>query len=327
MGWSSARRGIAYALEPLTLSVRAFRTTAAIPPLALIEAPDPEPLPNEVLVRVSAFSLNRGEVLDLAEARRGAPVGWDFAGVVERGARDGSGAPFGARVVGIVRSGAWAELVAAPTSQVAIVPQGVRDTEAAALPTAGLTALRALELAGSLLARRVLITGATGGVGQYAVQLATLGGATVTALVRDVEATGDLLRGLGAVDVVADVSGCFDVVVDAVGGTTFATAIEHVCPRGVVVNLATGSADEVVSFRARRFDRSAGARIYTFNLLDEVGWPATSADLTRLADLLEQRKLVAPIGLEVSWQEIDRAIEALLSRSVAGKVVLRVADH
>jgi NADPH:quinone reductase-like Zn-dependent oxidoreductase len=306
--------------------MRAVRTTAAVPPVALVEGPDPDPLPNEVLVGVRTFSLNRGEVLDLVEARKGAPVGWDFAGVVVRAAEDESGPAVGARVAGIVRRGAWAELVAAPTSQVATVPDNVRDAEAATLPTAGLTALRALELAGSLLARRVLITGASGGVGQYAVQLATLGGATVTALVRDVEAAGEMLRRLGAADVAADVSGYFDVVVDAVGGATFATAIEHVAPRGNVVNLATGSADEVVSFRARRFDRSAGARIHTFNLLDEVEQPATATDLARLARLLEQRKLVAPIGLEVSWQEIDRAIEALLARTVVGKVVLHVPN-
>jgi predicted lysophospholipase L1 biosynthesis ABC-type transport system permease subunit len=79
----------------------------------------------------------------------------------------------------------------------------VSDAEAATLPTAGLTALRTLELAGSVLARRVLITGASGGVGQYAVQLGSLAGAAVTALVRDVKRSGDLVRHLGAVEVVS----------------------------------------------------------------------------------------------------------------------------
>ena len=302
----------------------ALRATAGVPQLALVEAGDPDPLPNEVLVRVSAFSLNRGEVLELADAAEGAPVGWDFAGVVVRAAEDGSGPPVGTRAFGLVRRGGWAEFVAAPASQLAGVPDSVSDAKASTLPTAGLTALRTLELAGSVLARRVLITGATGGVGQYAVQLATLAGAKVTALVRDVERSGDLLRRRGAVDVVSEVRGCFDFAVDAVGGVTFAAAIEHIAPRGLVVNIATGSADEVVAFRASRFDRAAGARIYTFNLLDELPEPATAVDLGRLVKLLEQRKLVAPVGLEAPWQEIERAIEALIARRISGKVVLHV---
>jgi NADPH:quinone reductase len=106
------------------------------------------------------------------------------------------------------------------------------DAEAATLPTAGLTALRALDLAGAQLAKRVLVTGATGGVGQYAVQLAALAGANVTALVRDVEKSRDQLRSLGAANVVDAVEGHFDTVVDAVGGTTFTAAIEHIAPRG-----------------------------------------------------------------------------------------------
>jgi NADPH:quinone reductase len=72
------------------------------------------------------------------------------------------------------------------TSQLAVLPSTVSDTDAATLPTAALTALRALDLPGAHLAKRVLVTGASGGVGRYAVQLAALAGANVTALVRDV---------------------------------------------------------------------------------------------------------------------------------------------
>jgi NADPH:quinone reductase len=108
--------------------VLALRATAAAPHDALVEAPDPEPLPHEALVRVRAFSLNRGEVLDLATHDVGEAVGWDAASW-SSARRPTGGPPTGARVVGLVRRGAWAELVAVPTSQLAVLPAAVSDAE------------------------------------------------------------------------------------------------------------------------------------------------------------------------------------------------------
>jgi NADPH:quinone reductase-like Zn-dependent oxidoreductase len=307
--------------------MRALVASATPPHAELVQLPDPRPAADEALVEVRAFSLNRGETRMLSMRAPGTVAGWDVAGDVRAAAADGSGPPPGARVVGMMpaRGGGWAELAAVRTEMLAQLPDGISFEQASTLPIAGLTALRALEVAGLLLGKQVLVTGATGGVGRMAIQLAQASGADVTALVRDAAASDELLRHLGATHVTEQITGDFDLILDGVGGATFGLAIEHVVARGVVVNIATQSDDETVSFHAARFDRAKGARIYTFDLRDELASHASaSGDLTRLCRLMADGRLNGQIELESSWRDASDALNALLERRIGGKAVLHI---
>src|SRR6202171_3280085 len=171
---------------PMPHTIRAvFSDPAAPGRLAIkpVELRDPDR--DEVVVQVTAISLNRGETRRaVQQAEPGWRPGWDFAGVAETPAADGSGPRPGTRVVGILPSGAWAERVNCRTHAVAALPDAVGDAEAATLPVAGLTALHALRQGGLLLGRKVLVDGASGGVGHLACQLAGAAGAEVWGHVR-----------------------------------------------------------------------------------------------------------------------------------------------
>jgi NADPH:quinone reductase len=134
--------------------MRALVTDSSAPGrIALRDVPEPEPGPGEVLVEVRAFSINRGELRMLATAADGWRPGWDFAGILRSDVDNGPRA--GARVVGIRRGETWAEYVAVPAAWIAELPDGLSFAEAAALPTAGLAALRMLRLGPAILGRRI----------------------------------------------------------------------------------------------------------------------------------------------------------------------------
>lgn len=141
------------------------------------ELPEPEPTAHQAVIEVAAYGVNRGELNLLARRPDGWTPGQDLAGVVAAAAADGTGPAAGTRVAGIADWGGWSERVAVPTHRIGVLPDAVSFPQAASLPVAGLTALRALRTGGPLLGRRALVTGASGGVGSYAVQLARIAGA------------------------------------------------------------------------------------------------------------------------------------------------------
>jgi NADPH:quinone reductase len=292
------------------------------PYVELADVPEPDPNHDQALVAVKAFSLNRGESKRLASMSPGSVTGWDVAGVVSAPAADGGGPEQGARVVGMVPLGAWAEEAAVSTSMLAELPDAVSFEQAATLPVAGITALRALEVGGFVLGKRVLVTGASGGVGRFAIQLAKLAGAHVTAAARRTAGLAEL----GADEVIERVEPdgpTFDVILDAVGGSTLGAAISRVAPAGTIVSFAA-TADEPVSFAARSlYTRAPGAKLYGLFVFDELTRHASGpSDLRRLAALVAAAKLDPQIDLLAPWSDAGRAIEALLDRRVNGKAVL-----
>ena len=286
---------------------------------------------NDVTVRVTAISLNRGEVnRALSQAGPGARPGWDFAGVVEEAAPDGSGPPVSTRVVGLLPSSAWAERVRAPSHAIAALPDGVSDAQAATLPVAGLTALHALRQGGLLLGRKVLIDGATGGVGHLAVQLAAASGALVYGHVRRPNQTAMIAEWCSDRIVVAPdlraaaPSGPYHLIVDSVGGSALAAALAMLHPDGTCVHFGVSESPNT-TFESRGFFQTGGARLYGLALFHELRRVEPASDgLAVLARLVAQRVLRPHIEIEAPWTDIAGIARRLIAREFVGKAVLHL---
>ena len=236
-----------------TSPVRAVRQhVLGGPDVLVVEVvPRPEPAPTEVVVRVAAAGVNPVDwKVRAGGGFLGEPpftVGWDLAGVVEELGMGVTWLAPGDRVFGMPRfpkeAACYAEYVASPSRHLARVPAGLSDVEAAAIPLAGLTAWQALvDTAGVGEGSRVLVLGAAGGVGHFAVQIAKARGAWVAGT-SSPEKHGFLAE-LGA-DEALDKNrvsvGEIDVVLDAVGGQAGLDALPAMRDGGVLVTVSQSS--------------------------------------------------------------------------------------
>jgi NADPH2:quinone reductase len=287
--------------------MRAFVATPGGPHRTELRDIDPpEPAPNEAVVAVRAFSVNRGELRLLASRDEGWRPGQDVAGQVVHAATDGSGPREGDRVAGLADWYGWAERVALPAHRLAVIPEGVDYVVAAALPMAGTTAANLVRLGGSLLGKRVLVTGASGGVGHLAVQLAGLAGARVISASSAAETP--------------PAEGGYDLILESAGGPSLTAAVDRVAAGGAILLFGNSSGrPSEVDFRA-----FAGREVSIRSYFSAEHEAEAGRSLGMLLDLVSAGRLRVEIGLRESWTKLNEALDALAERRAAGKVVLLV---
>ncbi|MET8334494.1 zinc-binding dehydrogenase [Streptosporangium canum] len=303
------------------MSIRALVADPAAPAALRLEDVDgPVPRPHQVVIDVRHISLNRGEIAAAPRLAPGTVHGYDASGIVSQAAADGSGPTVGTRVVAF-GTGAWAQRMAVDADSVAEVPAEVDLADAAALPMAGVTALRTLR-AVPILGRRVLITGAAGGVGRFAVQLAALGGAHVIASVGSA-ARGKGLAEIGAHEVVIGLEGVdrpVDLILDNVGGSQLVAAWALLAPGGNIQNIGWASDEPAVFAPYSLFSLGASKSINSFGDATRFG-----EDLSILLSFVADGRLRPEVGWRGPWERIADAARELLDRRIPGKAVLDVS--
>ena len=287
---------------------------------------EPTPAADEAVVAVRAFSVNRGETFQLEHPADGWRPGKDVAGVIVQAAADGAGPPEGSRVVAHPPSAGWAERVAVPTRQLSELPDGIEMTTGAALPLAGLTALRLLRVAGPVASRKLLMTGASGGVGHYFTELASAAGAELT-VVTATQERGERLRSLGARHILQDVSdahGSFDVVLESVGGASLQAALVRLRPRGTMIWFGEASREAPTIDFFRFWEGPASGVIRHFDYTDSD--ISDGQDLETLIRFVAEGRLHPEIGLIEDWDRTEEVLHQLRGRGVRGNAVLTVSS-
>jgi len=304
--------------------------------LKLAEVAQPTIKDNEVLVRVKAASINAGDVFTM----RGSPwltrlmvgfpkpknhiLGWDMAGVVEAAGSAVTQFRPGDEVYAAC-NGALAEYASVAEDKLALKPANLTFEQAAAVPTAGITALIGLRDAGKLQAgQKVLINGASGGVGTFAVQIAKALGAEVTGVCS--ARNMDMVRSLGADNVIDYAKEDFtqherryDLILDNVASRSFSDLIRVLTPQGrIVPNSGHGGMGYVFkAFLLSPFLRQLGSMYLA---------EPNNKDLNQLKEWIESGKVKPIIDRTYPLREAPEAFRYLDKEHARGKVVITVTE-
>jgi NADPH:quinone reductase-like Zn-dependent oxidoreductase len=302
-------------------------------PVALIDLPTPKVGADEVLIRVQAAGVNPfdwkvadGELRDEMEHRFPLILGFDAAGVVERVGANVTELAEGDEVYGylfkpVMGEGTYAEYVGAPSAIVAKKPESIGFAEAAALPTPGLTAMALVDAVNPKEGETVLIVGATGGVGSYAIQLAARRGARVIATARRTNEA--FARQLGATEVVNHTRR--DLV----------EAVRAAHPAGIEAVIDLVSDSEALS-RIAGLVKEGGrlaSSVYAADVEDlvrrgveaiNIGVPPDARQLEELSRMVDAGELSVRLERALPLERAPEALEESRTGHVRGKIVLLV---
>ncbi|MEV0665645.1 NAD(P)-dependent alcohol dehydrogenase [Actinomadura luteofluorescens] len=329
---------------PGTTAMKAWTWDRYGPPdvLTLTDVDEPGIAPDEVLVRVRAASVNPYDwrhmradpklvrlSCGLRRPRPGLVLGADLAGVVARTGDAVTGLRPGDEVFGEVRLGSFAEAVAVPRDRLAVKPARLTFEQAASVSMAAHTALQGLRDTGRIAAgQRVLVNGASGGIGTFAVQLAKAFGAEVTGVcsTRNLE----LVRSLGADHVVdytredfTERKGRYDLLMDIVGDRSLAGLRRCLTSRGTLVIVGgIASPRGGLLGPAGQIIRGTLASPFVSQRIDHVGWRPNAEDLRFLADLMEQERVTPVIDRTYPFAELPDALRYIERGHARGKVAI-----
>jgi NADPH:quinone reductase-like Zn-dependent oxidoreductase len=312
--------------------------------LQLRDVARPAPADGEVLVRVRAAGLDRGVwhvmaglpylvrvvVPTMGLRRPKVPIrGMDLAGQVEAVGRDVTRFRPGDAVFGWTEGGSYAEYASVPEDQLVPMPANLSFVQAAAVPISGLAALQGLRDIGEVQAgQRVLVIGAAGGVGSFAVQLAKAFGAQVTGVASTTQA--ELVRSIGADEVVdytrtdvTDGSRHWDLILDTAGHRSLSRLRRALSPAGTLVIVGSEGRGRFMGGFDRQLRAVALSRVVGQRLRMLSSTPRRD-DLETLRGLIEAGKVTPVVDRTFPLDQVPQAMGHLLAGGGRGKIVITV---
>jgi NADPH:quinone reductase-like Zn-dependent oxidoreductase len=310
--------------------------------LSLRDIDRPSPGPGEVLVRVRAAGADPGvwhmmtgwpylmRVIGFGFRRPKVPVrGLALAGTVEAAGAGVTRFRPGDEVFGTCRTGSFAEYAVARADRLAAKPAALSFDQAAAVPVSGVTALQAVRKAGVTAGRRVLVIGAGGGIGTFAVQIAKARGARVTGVCGPAKA--DLVRSLGADDVIdytrdeIDRDGTrYDVILDIAGNRPLRLLRRALAPRGTLVVVGGDRYDRALLTGMGRQSRVPLVSMLTAQRLRVLITLEKATDLEALAELTGTGAVTPVVDRRYPLPEAPDAIRRIATGHARGKTVVTV---